>query len=103
MTLNDLIGTIGVGLILLAYFLNMFSLIKRDGTLYFTINILGAGIACLAAVLIHFMPFILLEAAWVIVSVMIMYFIGITIIHQRMLIFLRYYLMILKKCHEMFG
>ena len=69
MNVNDLIGTIGVGLILLAYFLNMFSLIKRNGTLYFTINILGAGIACLAAVLIHFMPFILLEAAWVIVSV----------------------------------
>ena len=69
MTLNDLIGTLGVGLILLAYFLNMFSLIKKDGTLYFFINILGAGIAYLAAVLIHFMPFIILEAAWVIVSV----------------------------------
>ena len=69
MTLKDLIGTFGVGLILLAYFLNMFSLIKKDGTLYFFINILGAGIACLAAVLIHFMPFIILEAAWVIVSV----------------------------------
>lgn len=68
MNLNDLIGTIGVGLILLAYFLNMFSLIKKDGTLYFIINILGAGIACLAAVLIDFMPFILLEAAWVLVS-----------------------------------
>jgi O-antigen ligase len=69
MTLNDLIGTIGVGLILLAYFLNMFSLIKKDGNAYFIINILGAGIAWLAAVLIHFMPFIILEAAWVIVSV----------------------------------
>jgi hypothetical protein len=69
MNLNDLIGTIGVGLILLAYFLNMFSLIKKDGTIYFIINILGAGIACLAAVLIHFMPFILLEAAWVVVSI----------------------------------
>jgi O-antigen ligase len=68
MTLNDLIGTIGVGLILIAYFLNMFSLIKKDGNLYFIINILGAGVACFAAILIHFMPFILLEAAWVIVS-----------------------------------
>jgi O-antigen ligase len=68
MSLTDLIGTIGVGLILLAYFLNMFSLIKKEGNLYFIINILGAGVACFAAVLIHFMPFILLEAAWVIVS-----------------------------------
>jgi O-antigen ligase len=68
MSLTDLIGTIGVGLILLAYFLNMFSLIKKEGNLYFIINIMGAGVACFAAVLIHFMPFILLEAAWVIVS-----------------------------------
>jgi len=68
MSLTDLIGTIGVGLILLAYFLNMFSLIKKEGNLYFIINILGAGVACFAAVLIHFMPFILLEAAWVIVT-----------------------------------
>jgi len=68
MNFNDLIGTIGVGLILLAYFLNMFSFIKKDGTVYFTINIVGAGIACFASILIHFVPFIILEGAWVIVS-----------------------------------
>jgi len=68
MNLNDLIGTIGVGLILLAYFLNMFSLIEKDGIVYFTINIVGAGIACFASVLIHFVPFIILEGAWVVVS-----------------------------------
>ena len=69
MNFNDLIGTIGVGLILIAYFLNMFSLIKKDGNVYFTINIIGAGIACFASVLIHFVPFIILEGAWVVVSI----------------------------------
>lgn len=69
MNYHDLIGTIGVGLILLAYFLNLFAFIKKEGVLYFSINIVGAGIACYASVLIDFLPFIILEGAWVIVSI----------------------------------
>lgn len=69
MNFNDLIGTIGVGIILIAYFLNMFSILPKDGILYFTLNIIGAGIACFASVLIHYMPFIILEGAWVLVSI----------------------------------
>lgn len=69
MSFHDLIGTIGVGLILLAYFLNLFALIKKDGVLYFAINIVGAAIACYASVLIDFVPFIILEGAWVVVSI----------------------------------
>lgn len=69
MNSNDLIGTIGVGVILLAYFFNMFSIIKKDGNLYFIMNIIGAGIACLASALIHYIPFVILEATWAIVSV----------------------------------
>jgi hypothetical protein len=69
MNFNDIIGAIGVGIILMAYFLNMFSIIKKDGILYFILNIIGAGIACFASVLIHYMPFIILEGAWVLVSI----------------------------------
>lgn len=69
MSFNDIIGAIGVGIILMAYFLNMFSIIKKDGILYFILNIIGAGIACFASVLIHYMPFIILEGAWVLVSI----------------------------------
>ncbi|MEC4003385.1 hypothetical protein OX283_001845 [Flavobacterium sp. SUN052] len=69
MNFKDLIGTIGVGIILIAYFLNMFSIIKKDGILYLILNIIGAGIACFASVLIHYMPFIILEGAWVLVSI----------------------------------
>ena len=69
MNYHDTIGTIGVGLILLAYFLNMFSIIKKEGILYFSINIVGASIACYASVLIDFLPFVILEGAWVIVSI----------------------------------
>ena len=68
MDYKDIIGTIGVGLILIAYFLNIFSLIKKDGELYFVINIVGASLACYASLLINYIPFIILEATWAIVS-----------------------------------
>jgi hypothetical protein len=66
---NDIIGTVGVGLILLAYFLNTFSLVPKDGKLFFAMNIIGAGLACYASVLINYVPFIILEGVWCIVSV----------------------------------
>jgi hypothetical protein len=69
MEYNDIIGTIGVGLILIAYFLNIFSFIEKDGKFYFLMNILGASLACYASLLINYKPFVILEATWAIVSI----------------------------------
>lgn len=69
MNINDITGSAGVGLILLAYFLNTFSFIDKDGKLFFAMNIIGAGLACYASILINYLPFIILEAVWTIVSV----------------------------------
>ena len=69
MNVNDIIGTIGVGLILIAYFLNIFSWIKKDGILFYLMNIIGASIACFTSYLIHYIPFVILEGTWVIVSI----------------------------------
>src|SRR5882757_3310314 len=66
---NDIIGTIGVGLILLAYFFNIFSFIPKDGWLFFLMNIIGGGLACYASVLINYVPFVILEGVWCMVSV----------------------------------
>ena len=68
MNFNDSVGTIGVGLVLVAYFLNIFSMIKKDGILFYTLNIIGGAISCYASLLIHFLPFIILEGIWTIVS-----------------------------------
>lgn len=68
MTYNDFIGTIGVGLILLAFFCNTFKLIPQEGKLFFILNMIGAGLACYASCLIHYLPFIILEAIWTLVS-----------------------------------
>ena len=68
MNFNDWIGTIGVGIVVIAYFLNNFSLIKTNGNLYYVLNVIGGGISCYAAVLINFIPFVILEGIWTLLS-----------------------------------
>jgi hypothetical protein len=69
MTYNDLIGTIGVALILVAYFLNTERLIPVNGKLFFVFNIIGAALACYASYLISYWPFVILEGTWLFVSI----------------------------------
>ena len=69
MTYNDIIGTIGVGMILFAYFLNTMKYIPVNGKLYYVINGIGGALSCHAALLINFWPFVILEAVWTLVSV----------------------------------
>lgn len=69
MEYNDLIGAIGVGLILLAYFLSTFNYLSSSSTLYYILNIVGAGLACYASWLIRYWPFVILEGVWCLVSV----------------------------------
>ncbi|HWC53588.1 MAG TPA: hypothetical protein VG676_08405 [Chitinophagaceae bacterium] len=69
MTYNDFIGTIGVTLILLAYFLNTTKTITVNGKLFFVMNVIGAALACYASFLIDYWPFVILEGTWVLVSI----------------------------------
>jgi hypothetical protein len=69
MTYNDIIGTIGVALILIAYFLNTERLIPVNGKFYFVINVIGAALACYASFLISYWPFVILEGTWTLVSI----------------------------------
>ena len=68
MNYNDITGTIGVGLILLAYFCNTFGIVKNNSKLFFVLNTIGSGIACYASLLINYWPFVTLEAVWFLVS-----------------------------------
>jgi hypothetical protein len=69
MSYNDIIGIIGVGLILIAYFCTIFGWIDGKGKLFFLLNIMGAGLACYASWLIGYWPFVILEGTWCLVSV----------------------------------
>jgi hypothetical protein len=68
MNYNDVTGTIGVGLILLAYFCHTFGLLKNNSRLFFILNIAGSGLACYASWLINYWPFVILESTWFVVS-----------------------------------
>ena len=69
MTYNDLMGTIGVGLILFAYFLNTSRLLNSDSKMFYVLNIIGSLLACYASYLISYLPFIILEGTWALVSI----------------------------------
>jgi len=69
MTYNDWIGTIGVGLVLIAYFLNTMKWVPENGKLFFILNTVGGALSCYAAALINFIPFVVLEAIWTAVSI----------------------------------
>ena len=69
MTYNDIVGTIGVGIILFAYFLNTMKYVPVNGKLYYVMNSIGGALSCYAALLINFLPFVILEAVWTMVSI----------------------------------
>ncbi|MEP6596808.1 MAG: hypothetical protein ABJA71_12725 [Ginsengibacter sp.] len=69
MTYNDFIGTLGVALILMAYFLNTARLIPRNQKLYYIMNMIGAALAFYASLLINYWPFVILEGTWTLVSI----------------------------------
>ncbi|MEO5682555.1 MAG: hypothetical protein ABIQ88_07930 [Chitinophagaceae bacterium] len=66
---NDALGFAGVAILLVAYLLNMEGKISKDSLPYILLNIVGAGLACLASYLINYLPFVILEATWTMVSV----------------------------------
>ncbi len=68
MSYTDIISTIGVSLILLAFFLNTFKYISDNGKLYFALNIVGGAFACYGSVLLNSLPFIILEGTWSVVA-----------------------------------
>jgi hypothetical protein len=68
MTITDWTGAIGVTLLLVAFFLNLTGKIGKESFAYLFLNVLGAGIACLASVLLRYWPFIILEGCWTLVS-----------------------------------
>ncbi|RYY41419.1 MAG: hypothetical protein EOO08_02080 [Chitinophagaceae bacterium] len=67
MELNEWIGSVGVALVLIAYFLNAWGKLSLNGT-YFFLNTLGGALSCAAALMISYWPFVVLEGIWTVVS-----------------------------------
>ena len=64
----EAIGFVGVTLLLVTFFLNLFRLLKAESNAYLALNLVGASLACASSCLIDFLPFVLLEGTWAIVA-----------------------------------
>ena len=69
LSLGEILGSTGVAILLLAFLMNLLKKWPQDSLPYILLNIIGAGLACASSVVIHFWPFIILEATWTIVSI----------------------------------
>jgi len=68
MATSDWIGFTGVALMLIAYLLNLVGRLSKDGLTYLLLNIIGGALSCMASVLIRYLPFVVLESVWTVVS-----------------------------------
>ena len=66
---SEIIGSIGVALLLIAFFMNSFGMLTSDSRAYQAMNAVGAAISCYASYLIGFAPFVVLEAIWCVAAV----------------------------------
>jgi hypothetical protein len=68
MSAVDWIGSIGVFQILLAYTLNVSGKLEKNNLIFILLNLFGAILACIASILMEYIPFIILEGVWAFVS-----------------------------------
>ena len=64
MSASEIIGSIGVAILLIAFFMNLFGMLHSDSRPYQAMNAVGAAVSCYASYLIGFAPFVVLEAIW---------------------------------------
>jgi hypothetical protein len=68
MKLSDIIASIGVIILLIAFLLNLYKKIEAESKLYSFLNFTGAGMCCISSYMIKFYPFIILEGVWAFVA-----------------------------------
>ena len=65
---TTVVGSIGVGLLLVAFLANLIGWLDSHSRLYQGTNALGAAIAAYSAWAIDFIPFVVLEGTWSMVA-----------------------------------
>jgi len=73
MVLSDIIGSIGVAMMLAAFILNIADKLDNNDLFYIVLNLFGGILACIASCMISYEPFIILESTWSIASAWALY------------------------------
>ena len=68
MKFSDIIASLGVIILLIAFLLNLTKKMKADSRAYTSLNFIGAVLCCYASWMVKFYPFILLEGVWALVA-----------------------------------
>ncbi len=68
MSVADWIGSLGVGLLLVAFGFSAFGKLSQRAPSYHALNLLGASLAAWASWQIRFWPFVVLEGVWAAVA-----------------------------------
>ena len=66
--LATVIGSVGVALLLIAFLLNLAKRLAQDSWPYLLLNVVGAALAAYSSYLISFIPFVVLEGTWTLVT-----------------------------------
>jgi hypothetical protein len=64
----NVLGFIGVSLLLIAFFLNLVGLTTVNDRVYIALNFVGASLSCMSSYLVKFVPFVILEGTWAVVA-----------------------------------
>ena len=68
MKFSDIIASIGVIILLIAFLLNLYKKLSSESKTYSLLNLIGAGICCFASLMVCFYPFVILEGVWAFVA-----------------------------------
>lgn len=64
MAASDIIASIGVIILLIAFVLNLYKKVSTESRTYTLLNFIGAATCGYASFLINFYPFVVLEGVW---------------------------------------
>jgi len=64
MLISEIIGSIGLIMVLLAFALNLFKKFKIDDVSYNSLNLAGAGFLAYYAMVLASIPFLILQLTW---------------------------------------
>jgi hypothetical protein len=64
MKLSDIIASLGVIILLVAFLLNLYKKLEANSRAYCAMNFIGAAMCGISSYMIDFYPFVVLESIW---------------------------------------
>lgn len=73
MSLSDILASAGVSLLLIAFYLNLKTLLPTENKWYSALNLAGAVLCGYSSYLIQFYPFVFLNGIWAIAAILALF------------------------------